>query len=134
MTEKEKRTILDMRAAGKQYKEITAEWGTEITALKVFVHRQEHNDVKWCTQSKKVLPKDTRKTQRFCSNKCRNDWWYSHQSELQGDRLTAFVCAVCGKGFTLYKKQNTVPEHVSTQQEDHITISGAMPPFSWQNQ
>ena len=104
MTEKEKRTILDMRAAGKQYKEISAELGIEVTALKVFVHRQKHNDVRRCEQCKKVLPKDVRKTQRFCSDKCRNDWWYGHQGELQGERLTTFVCAVCGKGFTSYKQ------------------------------
>ena len=39
MTEKEKRTIMDMRAVGKQYKEISAELGIEVSALKVFVHR-----------------------------------------------------------------------------------------------
>ena len=61
MTEKEKKTILDMRAAGKQYKEISAELGIEISALKVFVHRQKHNDVRRCEQCKKVLPKDARK-------------------------------------------------------------------------
>ncbi len=43
MTEKEKRTILDMRAAGKQYKEISAELGIEVSALKVFVHRQVYD-------------------------------------------------------------------------------------------
>ena len=62
MTEKEKRTILDMRAAGKQYKEISAELGIEVSALKVFVHRQKHKDVRRCEQCKKVLPKDARKT------------------------------------------------------------------------
>ena len=46
MTEKEKRTILDMRAAGRQYKEISAELGIEVSALKVFVHRQKHKDVR----------------------------------------------------------------------------------------
>ena len=56
MTEKEKRTILDMRAAGKQYKEISAELGIKVSALKVFVHRQKHNDVRQCEQCKKVLP------------------------------------------------------------------------------
>ena len=103
MTEKEKRTILDMRAAGKQYKEISAELGIEVSALKVFVHRQKHNDVRWCEQCKNALPKDARKTQRFCSDRCRNDWWNSHQGELQGKRLTAHVCVVCGKRFTSYK-------------------------------
>ena len=71
MTEKEKRTILDMRVAGKQYKEISAKLGIDVSALKVFVHRQKHNNVKRCVQCKKVLPKDARKTQRFCSDKCR---------------------------------------------------------------
>ena len=104
MTEKEKRTILDMRAAGKQYKEISAELGIEVSALKVFVHRQKHIDVRQCDQCKKVLPMDARKTQRFCSEKCRNDWWYGHQAELHGERLTTYVCAVCGKRFTSYKQ------------------------------
>ena len=71
MAEKEKRTILDMRVAGKQYKEISAQLGIDISALKMFVHRQKHNDVKQCVQCKKVLPKDARKPQRFCSDKCR---------------------------------------------------------------
>ena len=92
MTEKEKRTILAMRAAGRQYKEISAELGIEVSALKVFVNRQKHKDVRRCEQCKKVLPKDARKTQRFCSDKCRNDWWYSHQGEIQGERLTTFIC------------------------------------------
>lgn len=104
MTEKEKRTILDMRAAGKQYKEISAELGIDVSALKVFVHRQKHTDVRRCAQCKRVLPKDARRTQRFCSNKSRNDWWNNLQGELQGKRLTAFVCTVCGKRFTSYKQ------------------------------
>ena len=60
-----------MRVAGKQYKEISAQLGIDISALKMFVHRQKHNDVKQCVQCKKVLPKDARKPQRFCSDKCR---------------------------------------------------------------
>ena len=106
MTEKENRTILDMRAAGKQYNEISAELGIEVSALKVFVHRQKHKDVRRCEQCKKVPPKDARKTQRFCSDKCRNDWWYSHQGELQGERLTTFVCAVCGRGRLMVSSQH----------------------------
>ena len=103
MTEKEKKTVLEMRAAGKQYNEISAELGIDVSTLKVFVHRQMHTDIRRCEQCKKVLPKDARKTQRFCSQKCRNGWWYSHQGELQGERLTTYVCAVCGKNFSSYK-------------------------------
>ena len=52
MAEKEKRTILDMRVAGKQYKEISAQLGIDVSALKVFVHRQKHKDVRRCEQCK----------------------------------------------------------------------------------
>ena len=101
MTEKDKRTILDMRAEGKPYKEISAELGIEVSALKVFVHRQKHNDVRRCEQCRKVLPKDARKTQRFCSDKCRNDWWYSHQGELQGERLSMYSLNCLMKSFPI---------------------------------
>ena len=50
MTEKEKRTILDMRAAGKHHKEISAELGIEVSALKVFVHRQNHDYIRRTVQ------------------------------------------------------------------------------------
>ena len=50
MTEKEKRTILDMRAAGKQYKEISAELGIDVSALNVFVHRQNHDCIRRTVQ------------------------------------------------------------------------------------
>jgi len=57
MTEKEKRTILDMRAAGRQYKEISEKLGIDVSALKVFVHRQKHEDVRRCEQCRKALPR-----------------------------------------------------------------------------
>ena len=90
MTEKEKRTILDMRAAGKQYKQISAELGIDVSALKMFVHRLMYDDVRRHEQCKKVLPKDARKTQRFCSNKCHNNWWNKHQKRFQG--LSQILC------------------------------------------
>ena len=105
MTEKEKKTILDMRAAGKSYKEISGKVGIEISALKVFVHRQnQKGEGRRCAQCRKVLPQDARQTQRFCSRKCRNDWWNSHPDQLQGQGQNACVCEVCGKGFASYKK------------------------------
>ncbi len=78
MTEKEKRTILDMRAAGKQYKEISAVLGIEVSALKVFVHRQKQPGVRKCAMCGKRLPDKARASQRFCSVKCKNAWWKKH--------------------------------------------------------
>ncbi len=60
-------------------------------------------DVRRCAQCKKVLPGEARQTQRFCSHKCRNDWWNSHLDQLQSTRQTAYVCQSCGKRFTSHK-------------------------------
>ena len=119
MTEKEKRTILDMRAAGRQYKEISAELGIEVSALKVFVHRQKHKDVRRCEQCRKTLPKDARKTQRFCSDKCRNDWWYCHQGVLQG----------LWEGFHIIQTGKILFKSMFLRIKAIITNSGAKPLF-----
>ena len=56
-----------MRAAGKQYKEISAELGIEVSALKVFVHRQKKPGTRKCAMCGKRLPDKARESQRFCS-------------------------------------------------------------------
>ena len=102
MTEKEKRTILDMRAAGKQYKEISAELGIEVSALKVFVHRQKKPDTRKCAMCGKRLPEKARASQRFCSMKCKNAWWKKHPNQDGNDKRVVRACASCGKQFISY--------------------------------
>ena len=102
MTEKEKRTILDMRAAGKQYKEISAVLGIEVSALKVFVHRQKQPGVRKCAMCGKRLPDKARASQRFCSVKCKNAWWKKHPNEDENDKRVVRACASCGKQFISY--------------------------------
>ena len=102
MTEKEKRTILDMRAAGKQYKEISAELGIEVSALKVFVHRQKQPGVRKCAMCGKRLPDKARASQRFCSVKCKNAWWKKHPNEDENDKRVGRACTSCGKLFISY--------------------------------
>ena len=102
MTEKEKRTILDMRAAGKQYKEISAELGIEVSALKVFVHRQKKPDARKCAMCGKRLPEKARASQRFCSIKCKNAWWKKHPNEDENDKRVVRTCASCGQQFISY--------------------------------
>ena len=110
MTEKEKRLVLDMRAEGKPYKEISETLGIDVSTLKVFIHRNKQaetcvNTVKRrCISCQKPLRADARRTQRFCCEKCRNDWWNHHQEQLSGGKRTVYVCEVCGKQFSAYKK------------------------------
>ena len=92
MTEKDKKTILEMRAAGISYKAISEKTGINVSTLKMFVHRHEKPEARRCLRCGKLLPEGARQTQRFCSQKCRNDWWNSHQDQLQGARHIAYVC------------------------------------------
>ena len=102
MTEKEKRTILDMRAAGKQYKEISAELGIEVSALKVFVHRQKKPCARKCAMCGKRLPDKARASQRFCSMKCKNAWWKKHPNQDGNDKRVVRACTSCGRQFISY--------------------------------
>ena len=112
MTEKEKKTILDMRDAGKSYREISDALGISTSALKTFLSRNritvaETTDaelsVRTCINCRKPLQADARRTQRFCCEKCRNDWWNHHQEQISDSKRTVYVCDVCRKQFPAYK-------------------------------
>ena len=106
MTEKEKRTILNMRAAGKQYKEISSELGIEVSALKLFVHRQKKPDTRKCAMCGKRLPDKARSSQRFCSIKCKNAWWKKHPNQDENDKRVVRACASCGRQFISYNSNS----------------------------
>lgn len=43
-----------------------------------------------------------RKRKRFCSDKCRNQWWNSHLDQVKRKKVYEYVCPVCGKPFSVY--------------------------------
>lgn len=53
---------------------------------------------------KKLKQLTAGRKRKFCSEKCRRDWWSAHQNAIQR-KSTAFyekACAYCGKSFTAY--------------------------------
>lgn len=53
---------------------------------------------------KELQQPETGRKRKFCSEKCRRDWWKAHPEEIRR-KPTAFysgVCAFCGKEFTSY--------------------------------
>ena len=119
MTEKQKNTILKMRAEGISFKDIAEELGMSLGSVKMFVSHHNRNNDRRYEQCGKLLPKDSvrdlmtipvdrtnanipgilpenracancnkpldptaRRTQRFCCEKCRNDWWNHHQDQI----------------------------------------------------
>ena len=110
MTEKNKTTILEMRAAGKSYKEISAVLGINASALKAFVHRHsnQHNNpdndqnTRKCIFCGRGLSEDARTNQRFCSTKCKNAWWKKHPNQIESEKRAARSCLICGRPFVSY--------------------------------
>lgn len=43
-----------------------------------------------------------RKRKRFCSDKCRNQWWNQHVDQVKKSAYYNFVCEHCGKEFVAY--------------------------------
>ena len=114
MTEKQKNTILEMRAEGITCKEIADHLGMTLGSVKMFVSRHNRadnnrTDDRRCEQCGKVLVKGVAAsrggilTQRFCSTKCKNAWWKAHPGKAEGDKQLTRTCAICGKTFTTYK-------------------------------
>ena len=107
MTEKDKKIILDMRAAGIPYKAISEKLGIEVSALKVFVHRNNKPSARKCCLCGKHLPVDARTTQRFCSLKCKNAWWKRHPNQDESEKRVVYTCAVCGTKFISYNRNSS---------------------------
>ena len=42
----------------------------------------------------------------FCSDQCRQQWWYSNRSAHPTDHLFTKVCEYCGKEYTVYGTNN----------------------------
>ena len=76
-TNQQKQRIINLRAEGKQYKEIAEELGLSLGCVKMFMSRRkregERRKCEMCCG--KYMPRDARASQRFCCEKCRTDWW-----------------------------------------------------------
>ena len=62
-----------------------------------------------CQCCGKLLEQPERgRKRRFCSDKCRREWWSSHQEEIRRspDALYEGICAFCGRPFTAYGNQH----------------------------
>jgi len=76
MTDQQKQRMIKLRAEGKQYKEIAEELGLSLGCVKMFMSRRKREgERRKCEMCGKYLPKGARRTQRFCSDKCKTNWW-----------------------------------------------------------
>lgn len=127
MTSKQKSTILRLRAEGCKYVTIAAQTGISVNTVKSFClrHSQTVQNVQ-DTQTSQVAPeelpdntshckqcgevlvqKSGSKPRKFCSDKCRSNWWKHHSGDIHKKAYYTKTCAQCGKTYTVYGRPNS---------------------------
>ncbi len=113
MTDAQKDRIRQMKADGLGYIKIARELGLLENTVKSFCRREGLNaaaDTATLPAEKgnclccgaEVRQNPGRKMKKFCSDKCRNKWWNSHQDRVRRRAYYEFICACCKKPFTAY--------------------------------
>ena len=114
MTNEQRMIVSALRAQGMGYGAIARKVGISENTVKSFCRRNAQKEDKPVTGADEhqclccgapVAQNAGRKEKKFCSDKCRNQWWNSHQSEIKKEAYYTLVCQFCGKEFESYGNQ-----------------------------
>ena len=110
MDVKQKERVAHMRLAGWGYSKIAQALGISKNTIKSYCKRnrlsgrQESPEdrlvCKNCGREIKQTP--GRKTRKFCSDKCRVDWWNAHPELVNRGAIYHMYCVHCGGSFESY--------------------------------
>ncbi len=100
--------VAGLRAKGYSYARIAEELGASVNTVQSICRRNNivgakvtsGQPLRLCPQC--GLPLVTtagNKSKRFCSDKCRQQWWNNHPEQSGGARLLTQTCQHCGKVF-----------------------------------
>lgn len=119
MTDNQKKLTHIYREEGRSYKEIADILALSINTIKTFCKRNGLGGVRTIvTESEEIMVKPCeycgkpvsqhpeRKQKRFCSDKCRNQWWNHHLADVDRKANYECVCMHCGKTFLSYGNKN----------------------------
>lgn len=124
MTEQQAKQIREMRSQGNGYKSIAAVVGLSRdivrnyckyhnlvgysgTVAKNIRIRMERGEA--CSYCGAAIEKPkTGRPKRFCSDKCRREWWKNHPEARTYSKEATYqlVCGHCGREFTSYGNKN----------------------------
>jgi endogenous inhibitor of DNA gyrase (YacG/DUF329 family) len=113
MNTAQKEQIRQMRMNGMTYGKVAIQLGLSTNTVKSYCQRNhlggrktvhEKNGCKQC--GKEIQQTPHRKEKKFCSDKCRIDWWNAHPEKIQHRSVQTFICPVCGIYFTAYSSKN----------------------------
>ncbi len=101
MTEMQKAAALHLRAKGYSFARIAKEIDISVNTIKSFCSRNKSGQL--CLSCGASIQQPPRaRTQKFCCDKCRMQWWKAHMKEVNRKAMYNFTCACCGKTFQAY--------------------------------
>ena len=104
MKPQDKIAIDNLRMEGKSAGDISIALHLSINTVRSHIRR--HPDIpnaRCCKTCGAFVAQNTgRREKKFCSDKCRMDWWNSHGEEINKKAYYTLVCEACGKEFESY--------------------------------
>jgi hypothetical protein len=97
--------INELRQIGYGYKKIAKELSMTISAVRYACSKISDEDllISNCQNcGLKIKSIKGKKKKRFCSDKCRWQWWNKHQKEVNKKSYYTHQCKCCNKEFTAY--------------------------------
>ena len=111
MTESQKSQIKTLRKEGLSFGNIASTLNLSVNTVKSFCRRnlsalETETEIptdgicRYC--GRPVMRIAGRKEKKFCSDKCRMNFWKEHPDELNKKAIYSFECTYCHKPFTAY--------------------------------
>ena len=116
MTDAQIKQITELREQGIGYGKISKILGLSLNTVKSYCRRNglvgmrlpikgaDIHVCKFC--GKEVHQNPGRKEKKFCDDKCRMDYWNSHQDKVDRKAMYEYTCPNCGKPFKAYGNAN----------------------------
>lgn len=99
--------ITRLRQAGYSYKEIADALKISINTVKSFCRR---NGLTGTSEQKKHIcincGAEIDESKKFCSSKCRQEWWNSNLDKVNRKAYYNFTCSYCHRPFNAYGNKN----------------------------
>lgn len=106
MNETEINQIIELRQQGFGYRRIAVITSIPMNTVKSFCYRHPiaiKSRINICQQcGKRIEQTPHKKAKKFCSDKCRFDWWNTHPENINRKAFYSFRCKFCGREFMSY--------------------------------
>lgn len=114
MTDNQKKQIKALRQSGLGYKKVAQEVGVSVDSVKSYCRNNGLTGVAATQTTNKAICRECgeqlvqpmkQKPLKFCSSKCRENWWRKHKDKAVRKSAVSVTCAGCGKSFTAYEHE-----------------------------